>query len=83
MFFSVPYDEGWSASVNGKKADIIKVDSGLMAVKVDGNKKSDIVFIYEPVGFRTGIIISVVCGIIFVMYLCAIVFLSKRRGHRG
>lgn len=83
LFFSVPYDEGWSASVNGKKADIVKVDSGLMAVKVDGNKKSDIVFIYESVGFRTGIIISVVCGIIFVMYLCAIVFLSKRRGHRG
>lgn len=33
-FFSVPYDSGWSASVNGHKADIIRTN-GMMAVQVE------------------------------------------------
>lgn len=83
LFFSVPYDKSWKAYVNGKEAYIAKADSGFMAVKVDGHKKSKIVFVYEPVGFRTGIIISVVCGIMFVMYLCVNLFFFKRRRLRG
>ena len=35
VFFSVPYDEGWSATVNGKEVEIEKVNVGFMAVKVD------------------------------------------------
>lgn len=69
LFFSVPYDDGWSAYVNSKKVDIVKADFGLMAVKVDGKTKSNIEFVYEPVGFHTGIIISTACAIIFAMYL--------------
>ena len=83
LFFSVPYDDGWSAYVNGKKADIVIADYGLMAVKVDGNSENDIVFVYEPVGFRTGIIISAVCAIIFVIYLTVLLFAKYRRRNRG
>lgn len=72
LFFSVPYDQGWSAEVNGKKAEIVKAQVGFMAVKVKGQEKSSIVFKYEPFGFRIGIIISVICGIIFFMYLAAL-----------
>ena len=32
VFFSVPYDDGFTAYVNGEKADILRVDEGLMAV---------------------------------------------------
>ena len=32
VFFSVPYDDGFTAYVNGKEADIVWVDEGLMAV---------------------------------------------------
>ena len=35
MFFSVPYDDGFTAYVNGEKADILRVDEGLMAVIAD------------------------------------------------
>lgn len=83
LFFSVPYDKGWSAYVNGKKADIVKADFGLMAVKVDGQTKSDIVFVYEPVGFHTGIIISISCAIIFVVYLVILLILKRRGRNRG
>ncbi|MFQ8832263.1 MAG: hypothetical protein ACLR7U_04905 [Ruthenibacterium lactatiformans] len=32
MFFSVPYDEGFTATVNGVEAEIERVDGGLSAV---------------------------------------------------
>lgn len=83
LFFSVPYDNGWSAYVNGKKADIVKADFGLMAVRVDGKTKSNIEFVYEPVGFRTGIIISVSCAIMFVVYLAILLFFKFKRKNRG
>ena len=28
VFFSVPYDDGFTACVNGKEADIVRVDEG-------------------------------------------------------
>lgn len=32
VFFSVPYDDGFTAYVNGKETEVIRVDGGLMAV---------------------------------------------------
>ena len=32
VFFSVPYDDGFTAYVNGKETEVIRVDEGLMAV---------------------------------------------------
>lgn len=78
LFFSVPYDKGWTAFVNGEPREIVKAGVGFMAVKVDGGKKSEVVFKYNPPGFHTGIIISVCCGIIFLMYL-SILFVIRRR----
>ena len=84
LFFSVPYDEGWSAYVNGKKAEIVKANYGFMAVLVKGNKQSDIVFKYNPPGFLTGIIITTVCGIIYFMYISALIIIKifRRRKQR-
>ena len=79
LFFSVPYTEGWSAYVNGKEAEIIKSNIGFMSVLVEGNKKSEVVFKYNPPGFRTGIIITVVCGTIFLMYISVLILLRNSR----
>ncbi len=79
LFFSIPYDEGWSATVNGEKAEIIKSNIGFMAVKVPGNTESIINFEYRIPGFCTGIIITTTCGIIFFMYLSALIIFRKRR----
>ena len=35
VFFSIPFDRGWSAKVNGKETSILKVDGGLSAVLVE------------------------------------------------
>ena len=84
VFFSVPYDKGWSAYVNGKEAEIIKSNVGFMSVIVPANEKSEIVFKYSSYGFHTGIIISIVCGIIFFMYVAVLIFVKiYRRSARG
>ncbi len=36
VFFSVPYDDGFTAAINGEPAKIEKVDNGLMALRVPG-----------------------------------------------
>ncbi len=84
VFFSVPYDKGWKAYVNGEETEIIKSNVGFMSVIVPADKKSNIVFKYSSYGFPIGIIISIICGIIFFMYIAALVFLKFRsRGKRG
>ena len=67
VFFSVPYDSGWSAKVNGEKAKIEVVDYGFMAVKVPANQESTIRFNYHTPGSLYGIFTSVVCGIMLLL----------------
>lgn len=69
LFFSIPYDEGWSATVNGESEDIEVVDMGLMAVKVDGHTNNKIVFRYTTPMLRIGIILSLVGAALFIIYL--------------
>ncbi len=79
LFFSVPYDNGWTAYVNGKKTDIVKCDFGFMAVRVQGRTNSKIEFRYNIYGFDIGIIITVCCGIIFLMYIGVLIILNRRK----
>lgn len=82
LFFSIPYDKGWTAYVNGVETEIEKVDKGFMAVKVPGNSTSSIKFLYNQPGFTWGIIITSVCGIIYFIYLVLITvfcYLKKKK----
>lgn len=72
VFFSVPFDEGWSATVNGKKAEIEKVNAGFMAVKVPAGM-SEIRFNYLTPGLTDGIAITTIAAAIL---LCYIIFFS-------
>lgn len=53
VFFSVPYDDGWSAKVNGQDVEIEKVDYGFMAVLCPAGS-NDIQFTYETKGLFLG-----------------------------
>ena len=79
VFFSVPYDEGWSATVNGKKVDIEKANIGFMAVPV-GEGTSEIVFTYKTPLLWEGMNISGVAAVIYIIYL--IVCLATRNKRR-
>lgn len=65
VFFSVPYDKGFSATVNGKSVEIEKVNSGFMAVLCPAGD-NEISFNYETDGLKNGFIISI-AGVVFLV----------------
>ncbi len=67
-FFSVPYEDGWSASVNGKDVPIERVDIGFMAVPVEAGENI-ITFSYETPGLRVGALVSLTGVILLGAYL--------------
>ncbi len=78
VFFSIPYDEGWSATVNGSPCKIEKVNSGFMAVKVDAGN-SVIRFNYETPYLMTGIKITIIAAILLLIYVLAFLIFSRGR----
>ena len=77
VFFSVPYDEGWSATVNGKKVEIEKVNAGFMAVLVPAGI-SKIEFTYTTPGLSSGIAISIFALFILLIYIMIFKFFVKK-----
>lgn len=80
VFFSVPHDEGWTAEVNGKMAEIELVSNGMMAVKVPAGENSEIRFNFRPKGLTEGIIISISGLLILVAYVVVTKKFMKSEG---
>ena len=77
VFFSVPYADGWTATVNGVETEIDKVNFGLMAVRCPAGDCS-IHFDYKTAWLSEGKKISVVGGSLLIAYLIAtILFIDK------
>jgi len=75
LFLAIPYDEGWSAILDGKKTTIEKVDAGLMGILVDkGNHTLELKF--EPPYVKQGTYISIIS---LVLWGIGIVFFSLRK----
>ncbi len=77
VFFSVPYDNGWEAYVNGKPAKIEKVNAGFMAVKV-GSGTSEIRFNYVTPGLVDGLKITGGAVIVLLVYILVFCLYKKR-----
>ena len=78
VFFSVPYDEGWTAYVNGKETEIEKVNAGFMAVKV-GAGESEIRFTYRTPGLVNGLLITGGACVLLLLYIIIFSIYRKRR----
>lgn len=68
VFFSVPYESGWTAYVNGVETAIEKVDTGFMAVYAEAGM-NNIEFKYQTPGLVPGGIISIFSVIILAAYM--------------
>jgi len=77
VFFSVPYDKGWSATVNGVAAEIEKVNAGFMAVKVPEGD-SEIRFNYMTPGLEDGIKITAISAGVLLIYILVFVVYKKK-----
>lgn len=78
VFFSIPYEEGWSATVNGKPVEIEQVNVGFMAVLVPAGE-SVIRFTYQTPGLKTGLLITSICCLVFVLYIIIHKLYSRNR----
>lgn len=78
VFFTVPYDSGWSATVNGKPAKVEEVNLGFMAVLCPQGSSS-IHFTYKTPGLNTGILISSASFLLLAGYISAIVLIKRRK----
>ena len=67
IFFTIPYDKGWSAYQDDKKTEIKQAQTGFM--KVDVSKgKGTITLSFIPNGFITGAICSFTSLLLFGIY---------------
>ncbi len=72
VFFSVPYEEGWTAYVNGQKTEIVRVNEGFMAVLAPKGD-NEIVFQYTTPGIKTGLLITVISALVLIVYIVVII----------
>ena len=81
VFFSVPYEDGWTAYVNGSPVEIEKVNVGFMAVPCKEGK-NHITFKYTTPGLYLGILISVTSAVLFCIYLFGVKLYRRRHPYR-
>lgn len=76
LFLSIPYDKGWTAYVDGKKTDIIKVYGAFSGIEMDaGTHKVELKYVSE--GFTLGLITTVISWGAFI--LIGIICFKKKR----
>ena len=67
IFFTIPYDKGWSAYQDGKKIEIKQAQTGFMKVDISKGKRT-ITLSFIPNGFITGAICSFTSLLLFGTY---------------
>ena len=80
VFFSVPYDDGFTAYINGEKTDILQVDEGLMAVLCPAGANS-IDFVYQAAGLSASRVVTAVAIPVWVVYVAY--FVRRKRRSTG
>lgn len=78
MFFSVPYEPGWRAQVNGQDVPIYRANVGFMAVKVPAGEDVSIRFTYRTPGLFAGIGMTGFSSGILIAYMILVQKIKKR-----
>lgn len=69
VYFSIPDEGGWTATIDGQKQDIIPSAGMMLLVVPEG--KHDIEFTYVTPGYKAGIVISATAWLLFIVWLAA------------
>ena len=77
VFFSVPYDEGFTATINGSPARLEKVDNGLTALYVPAGA-CDIRVSYRTPGLGVSSKITAAAWVLYLVYLCVAAVRRKK-----
>lgn len=80
LYTSIPYDEGWTVTVDGKeidKKDLLAIGDALLAIRIDGGSHT-IELSYTPKGMFIGIGISVFALAVVILLL----FWNRSKGQK-
>ena len=79
VFVSLPYSDGWSATLDGQPVEIEKANVGFMAIPVDDSAHT-ITMRYSTPGLRTGARISFITICAFVVFFAGRSLQRRKRG---
>ncbi|SEF66139.1 Uncharacterized membrane protein YfhO [Eubacterium ruminantium] len=68
MFAAIPYDEGWSIYVDGKKQKIEKIQKAFMGVRLSAGEH-EIEFKYTAPGFYLGMTVTILSWGVFLLLI--------------
>ena len=76
----MPWDSGWSATVNGEEVPIEQANVGFMAVRVPAGQAT-IEFAYHTPGLALSAGISLTALAVYGVYLLLLYYNRKRKSH--
>ena len=68
MVSTIPYDKGWKIYENGKQVQVEKNWDNFLAFKLSDDEVHNITMKYRPVGFYSGVVISIVSFALLIGY---------------
>ena len=74
---TIPYDEGWSVFVDGKKVETYKTMDALMAFDIENAGEHSIEMKYMPSCYIVGAVITII-GILALIALCVLEIVLKK-----
>ncbi len=77
LTFTVPFDSGWSATIDGESTEIEKVDFGFMAIPVTAGEHQ-IEFTFHTPGLKISIGITAVGFLMYTLYM-ALSYIQRKR----
>jgi hypothetical protein len=81
VFFSIPWDEGWSCFIDGAETEIEKVNVGFMAIVVPSGDHV-IEFKYETPGLKIGFLASLIGTVLLGIYYYFACKCDKKRKEK-
>ena len=77
FYTSIPYEKGWTATVDGQKVDITPVGNSLLAFPLEAGEH-EIKLKYYPNGFWAGFAVSMICACLFAG-ACVLVYVLRKK----
>ena len=82
LYTSIPYDEGWTVYVDGKKTSTHAFKDALLSFYLDKGEHT-ISFDYSPRGLKAGISLSILSVLVFIAILIADIMKKNRKTKKA
>jgi len=82
LFFTIPYDEGWTAVINGEKTELERVNTGFTGIVLPAGKHQ-IILEYHPPFSQAAQAVSYISALLFWLYLAYYLFRKYKKRKRS